>query len=134
AEGGGTAVVEGLRKYGTAVWELLGASSIRAPGLRHVLTFAFLTLMVAGFVARLRVRLTVFEVFFVLYWVVLLTYPFQIEVSRYSLPVWPLMLLYAFAGVYELGSRAGAAARIGAPALLVAGLWMLQLVQYRRAE
>ena len=134
AEGGGTPLVGGLRNYRTAVWDLLGAWSIRGPGLRHVLTFAFLTLMVAGFVARLRVRLTVFEVFFVLYWVVLLIYPFQIEVSRYSLPVWPLMLFYAFAGAYELGARAGTAWRIALPALLVGGLWGLHLAQYSRAD
>ena len=134
AEGGGTPVVEGLRKYGTAVWDLLGEWSIRSAGLRQVLAFAFLALMVAGFVARLRTRLTVFEVFFLLYWLVLLAYPFQIEVSRYSLPVWPLMLFYAFAGVYEVGKRAGKAWRIALPALVVGGLWGLYVAQYTRAD
>jgi len=134
AEGGGTPLAEGLRKYGTGVWDLLAESSIRSVGVKQVLAFPFLTLMVAGFVARLRARLTVFEAFFVLYWAVLLTYPFQIEVSRYSLPVWPLMLLYALAGAYQLGTRAGKPWRIALPALVVGGLWGLYIAQYRRAD
>ena len=135
AEGSGTGLLDGLRNYrGAVVWDLLGERSIRALGLRHLLTFAFMALMVAGFVARLRVRLTVFEVFFLLYWVALLAYPFQIEVSRYSLPVWPLMLLYGYAGAYEVGARAGAAWRIALPALVVGSLWGLYVAQYARAD
>ncbi len=134
AEGGGTPLLGGLQNYGRAVWDLLGARSLPGSELRNLVTFAFLALMLAGFVARVRVRLAVFEVFFVLYWGVLLTYPFQIEVSRYSLPVWPLMLSYAFAGMYEVGAWVGAAGRIAGPAILVGGLWALQLGQYRRTD
>ena len=134
AAGGGTPLLGALQNYAGAVRDLIGARNVHGSGLRMALTSGFLIVMLVGFVVRVRARLAVFEVFFLLYWVVLLTYPFQVEVSRYSLPVWPLMLLYAFAGAYELGTRAGAAARIGAPALLVAGLWMLQVVQYRRAD
>jgi hypothetical protein len=90
--------------------------------------------MVAGFVTRVRIRLRVFEVFFLLYWMVLLAYRYQIEVSRYSLPVWPLMLYYAYSGAYELGARAGKAWRVALPAILVAGLWGLYLAQYARAD
>jgi hypothetical protein len=134
AAGGGTPLLGALQNYAGAVRDLIGARNVHGSGLRMALTSGFLIVMLVGFVVRVRARLAVFEVFFLLYWVVLLTYPFQVEVSRYSLPVWPLMLLYAFAGAYELGTRAGAAARIAAPALLVAGLWMLQVVQYRRAD
>jgi 4-amino-4-deoxy-L-arabinose transferase-like glycosyltransferase len=134
-EGSGTALLQGVRNYaGAVVWDLLGERSVRAFGLRHALTFGFMALMVAGFVGRLRVRLTVFEVFFLLYWVVLLAYPYQIEVSRYSLPVWPLMLFYGYAGAYEVGARVGKGWRIALPALLVGSLWGLYLAQYYRAD
>ncbi|HKU60420.1 MAG TPA: hypothetical protein VJQ44_04320 [Gemmatimonadales bacterium] len=134
AAGGGTPLLSGLQNYGSAVKDLLGVRNLHGSGLRTLLMAAFLIVMFVGFAARARARLAVFELFFVLYWVALLTYPFQVEVSRYSLPVWPLMLFYAFTGVYQLGTRAGAAARIAAPALLVAGLWLLQVAQYRRAD
>ena len=134
AAGGGTPLLGALQNYAGAVRDLIGARNVHGSGLRMALTSGFLIVMLVGFVVRVRARLAVFEVFFLLYWVVLLTYPFQVEVSRYSLPVWPLMLLYAFAGAYELGTRAGAAARIGAPALLVAQCVDAQVVQYRRAD
>src|SRR5262249_44525119 len=70
----------------------------------RALVAAVSALVVLGLIVRLRTRPSVFEVFTVGYLALLLIYPVSLEPDRYSMPLWPLLLLYALAGCLFLGS------------------------------
>lgn len=94
----------------------------------------FLLLVLCGWIARTRTRLSVFELFFAAYLLFFMVYPLAVERSRYLMPLWPLFLLYGVCGAYAAGSSIGKTARVGAPAVLVAALCALYAVQYARTD
>jgi hypothetical protein len=94
----------------------------------------FLLLVLCGWIARTRTRLSVFELFFAAYLLFFMVYPLGVERSRYLMPLWPLFLLYAFRGACTVGASLGKTARFGAPALLFAAFCALYVVQYARTD
>jgi hypothetical protein len=96
-----------------------------------VLGVALLAFAAVGFLDRALRRISVFEVFFVAYVAFLIVYPVTEEVSRYAMPIWPLLFLYAARGVERCVERWQPAAQwavaAGASAVLVA----VYVIQYR---
>jgi hypothetical protein len=92
-------LVLAVEHYARVGGSLFGQPVARVPALAALLGLAFASLVIVGFVARLRRRISVFEWFFVGYGLFLLIYPITIEVSRYSLPLWPLLFLYCATGI-----------------------------------
>ena len=95
-----------------------------------VLGVTLLALAVVGFLDRALRRISVFEVFCVAYVAFLIIYPVTAEVSRYAMPIWPLLFLYAARGVERCVERWQPAAQwavaAGASAVLVA----VYVIQY----
>ena len=106
--------------------------TVRALDLTMVVLFGI------GFIAQLRRRITVFEVFFVGYVLLLLIYPIALEPARYTLPIWPLFFLYIASGVYTvatwIASHLGAAPARAFGVAICLGLAANYLFQYRRAH
>jgi hypothetical protein len=88
-----------------------------------VLGLMLLALTAIGFFDRALRRVSVFEVFFVAYIAFLIVYPVTAEVSRYAMPIWPLLFLYAARGLERCVAHGRAPAQWGVAALY--------LIQYR---
>jgi hypothetical protein len=73
----------------------------------HALAAIVLALAGVGFVERLRRGVTAFELFTLGYCAFLVIYPVSLEPDRYSLPVWPMALLYAFVGSNKIALLIG---------------------------
>jgi hypothetical protein len=93
---------------------------------------AVLAVIVTGFVVRVRARLSAFEWFTLGYAGLLLIYPINLEPDRYSYPLWPLMLIYAFAGCEWIGNRLGGWLRYVPAALLTGVLLVNYGIVYHR--
>jgi dolichyl-phosphate-mannose-protein mannosyltransferase len=81
-------------RYWGVYTTLVGQVARIHPSLGAMLGVGIFVLATIGFVARVRRGPTVYEAFFGMYACFLIIYPITIEVSRYSLPIWPLLFLY----------------------------------------
>lgn len=127
-------VKENALRNNSAVADLVVNEALGSRWLTRGWGVVFLLLVLCGWIARTRTRLSVFELFFAGYVLFFMVYPMDVERSRYLLPVWPLFLLYALSGAYTVGASLGKTARFGAPALLFAAFCALYVVQYARTD
>ena len=123
-----------LRYHGAVIAFIGGKEVLDSHLLTYAVTLALTALAVLGFSARLRTRLSIYEVFTVTYLLFLLLYPIKEEPERYSLPVWPLVLLYAFSGAVVLGEWFGTRSRVAVPALLCTVLATLYVARYESMQ
>lgn len=98
-------VVYAFRDYGLAVGTLLQVQGDGITALDWMAILLFLGLVAAGFISRLLDRPGLLEVFLVAYVALLLVFPIRWEFDRYSMPVWPLLLVYCLVGAQALASR-----------------------------
>jgi hypothetical protein len=117
--------------YALATGQLVQTGVLGPPILQRAALFVFLILVAVGFIAKLRESVTMYEVFTAAYGALLLIYPVRFETERYSLPLWPLLLLYALKGAVVLGEITLAPARRRyAPIAVAAALLGLYGVAY----
>ena len=92
-------------------------SAVIAPSSHKALRFALFAaitgLAIIGCFAKIKDRITVFEVFLVLYLIPLIVLPIEMNV-RFLAPVMPLYLVYAFLGIQTIfrGRKRGAVAML----------------------
>lgn len=92
-------------------------------------------LALLGFVTRIRERISVFDIFFVIYALFLLVYPIQEDPARYSLPIWPIVILYIFIGAESAARVLGHADRqFVVPVALCAVLAALYGLRYSKED
>jgi hypothetical protein len=94
-----------------------GSGHVRA--LTIAGSYAVCGLAAIGFIARLARRVTVLEIFPVLYLIAVIIWPSTQQGSRLLIPVVPFLLFFAFAGMQFLGRRAGHLPRALVAALMV---------------
>lgn len=116
-------MITAVQDYGVAVGTLLQLQQRGLTALDWIFVPVFLALVATGFIARLRAGPSIFEVFLAAYVALLFVFPIHWEFDRYSMPVWPLLLVYAFAGT-QIVSRLQSPVpwRFVLPATLFAGL------------
>jgi hypothetical protein len=94
---------------------LMWGNGLSAPwsfALRLAMFLVVLALAAIGFVQALRRRVTVLEIVCVFYLVPLLVYDVATMIQpRYMLPLFPIVLAYAWAGLAQAGARFGATVR-----------------------
>lgn len=109
--------------YGTATGTLLQVHGLLPHAVGVGVVLVFLALVATGFVARLLERPTIFELFLVAYVTLLMLFPIHWEFDRYSMPIWPLLLIYGLRGAQVVGARlANARGQQLLPALMIVGL------------
>ena len=111
--------VRQLLRYSGAPTAFLGSTTLfGSPLLAGCVIFALAILALLGLTARIRARWTIYEIFFVSYACFLMLYPVDLEPDRYSLPLWPLLILYAFHGAQVAGRHLGGSWRYAVSAAL----------------
>lgn len=88
------------RDYFVSANHLLQPGAIRSIPLQWFATALFLGIAALGATSRLRLRVTIFEIFAGAYLCAMFISPWHNEFDRYALPLWPLTLLY-----FVVGSR-----------------------------
>jgi hypothetical protein len=91
--------------YGAATGTLLQDQDLASNALKWIVVLLFLALVATGFIVRLQERPYIFELFLVAYIALLMLFPIHWEFDRYSMPVWPLLLVYGFRGAEVVGRR-----------------------------
>lgn len=99
------ALLETVSAYRWAAFDLVQPQLFRLPMLAWLAVAAFFGLAILGYVSRLRSKVTVYEVFLPVFLGAILLYPSHGEVDRYTLPLWPLVLLYAVCGCRAIAGR-----------------------------
>jgi hypothetical protein len=95
-------LIQQMQQYARVGASLFGAAAVAHPKLGIAMVVVVALLTVAGFVAQVRRRITIFEAFFVFFLGFLIVFP-AMAPSRYTLPIWPLMFLYVAVGIDFLG-------------------------------
>jgi len=127
--------VQQVLRYSGAAIAFLGTKTLfGSPLLAGVAILALAVLAVLGLATRIRERWSIYEIFFICYTGFLLLYPVNLEPDRYSLPLWPLLILYAFRGARMVGDYGGKSWRYGVPATLCLGFAALFAFEYSRAD
>ncbi len=110
----------------------LGPYRLNADGV----VVAFLLLVLLGWIIRVRARFSIYELFLLAYGLMFLAFPlvYASEFTRYSLPMWPLLILYAFYGVYTTIGLLGKTAQLTLPVLLFAAVCSVFAMQYRKTN
>ena len=109
---------------------LVGQVARMRPLLGALLGVGIFALAAIGFTARARRGVTVYEAFFVMYAGFLIIYPITIEVSRYSLPIWPLLFLYCAYAIHLCSRQFAGPIRFAFPLAALATFATLYAVQY----
>lgn len=104
-------------RYALVNGSLLGHATV----IEQVASTALDVLGAVGLFARLR-RFTIFETFFALYAAFIVVFPVNDEVSRYSLPIWPLLFLYAAIGLKAFGGLIGTRVRLALSCIVGVGI------------
>lgn len=117
-------IVQNLDAYEGGARLLLGVLSWNDLLLERVALAVLTTLAFTGFLHRCRQGPAPSETFAVTWLGAIVLYPVSLEPARYLLPVWPLIVLYAFIGTVRLTERWPSALRF-APALALAGAMTL---------
>jgi hypothetical protein len=113
-------VLGALHSYSSAIGVLLRDDVLRVPILEWAAVAVFLLLAMTGLIVQARRSISVFEVYLLAYAGLLLLFPVYSEPARYSMPIWPLLLLYSVCGVRYVGCAiAGAPGRAYLPALML---------------
>jgi hypothetical protein len=97
----------------------------------------FLLLVLLGWITRVRVRFSVYELFLLAYGLMFLAFPvtrYISEFTRYSLPMWPLLILYAFYGAYTASGLLGRVTQIILLVLIFTGVCSVFALQYRKTD
>jgi len=100
-------MLNNLQSYEVAYRYFLEDHPYNRTWVGHALAAIVLALTGVGFVERLRRGVTAFELFTLGYCAFLIIYPVSLEPDRYSLPVWPMLLLYAFVGSNKIALLIG---------------------------
>jgi hypothetical protein len=120
-------LLQGALRYAGATHTFIGGKVLFHSALRtNALIVALTVLALWGFIERIRVRWSIYEIFCVTYAALLLIYPIKLEPERYSLPLWPLILMYSFGGARALGALLGKRWE----AIVPAGLTLVLVVLY----
>jgi hypothetical protein len=130
-------MLSALRAYAVSVGSLIEAGIPRRNWFDHSAIAIFLGLVVIGVVSRLRERVSVFELFLGAYIALLIAFPVHTESDRYSMPIWPLLMLYAARGVSVIGGAIGKETgrerlRIYLPVAMAAGFLIPYIYTYQR--
>lgn len=96
-------ILQSVRAYELSLETLVQGHPLSSRLLGFTETAFLLSLIATGFIARVRNRISVFEVFLAGYAALLLLYPIRWEADRYSLPIWPLLLAYGLKGAQIVG-------------------------------
>ncbi len=98
-------VIDASLAYVGGFTDLLGMSGypVSRTGNHKVIiiAYAIIALAATGLWLRLRRGITVYEVFFIVYFAVLCVYPIYGESQRYALPIFPLLVIYAVVAVAQ---------------------------------
>lgn len=124
------ALLGAVARYFGVYITIVGQVARNHPSLGLLLGAGIFFLAFAGFVARVRRRVTVFEAFFAMYACFLIVYPITIEASRYSMPIWPLLFLYCAHGIDLCRRRFVALGRYALPLAALLTIATLYAVQY----
>jgi hypothetical protein len=100
-------LLSALTSYGWALNVLLEDQVLHLKLLEWLAVGGFLLLVVIGFVDRARRSPSVYEIFLVAYLALLLIFPVHLEPERYSLPAWPLLVVYGLLGAGTVGRWIG---------------------------
>lgn len=119
-----------INRYLDVRVSLIGRVAILSPLAGVILGGAILCFASFGIVAKARARLSVYEVFFIIYLFFLILYPITSDVTRYAMPVWPLLFLYCAYGIREISARMQAAASAGLAVGVAALVSILYGVQF----
>lgn len=126
-------IVRNIDAYEGGARLLLGALSWDDLVLERITLTLVMVLAIVGFAERWRSGPAPSETFALAYIAMVIVYPVSLEPARYLLPVWPLVVLYAFVGALGVTVRWPATLRY-APALALAGVMTMGYVSsYRLA-
>jgi hypothetical protein len=135
---GGVGIHEHVRqllRYSGAATAFIGSKTLfGSPLLAGCVIFALAILVLLGLTARIRARWTIYEIFFISYACFLMLYPVDLEPDRYSLPLWPLLILYSFHGAQVAGRHLGRSWRYAVPAALCVVFAALFWHRYSKAD
>lgn len=90
--------LQNIKLYGTVILDVF-ASPLNGWGiLAYLVKFLALIFIVFGFVLSVRKRIFMAAVFMLIYFLVLLIYPYQSGIVRFILPIMPVLMLYFIMG------------------------------------
>lgn len=123
-------LVWAARDYAWSTGSLIQSTVLPWTTLERALTAGFFGLAAIGILARLRQRISVYDVFLVAYGAFLLIYPIRYEPVRYAMPIWPLLMLCALRGAEVLGGLLRATSQRFVPATICVAMLAAFIAEY----